>query len=61
MGKLAAETDATTAFALMRQSGITWYVQIGGEGPRFDPNRSLAAYATSNATVYRVEPGKPAG
>jgi hypothetical protein len=61
MGKLAAETDATTAFALMRQSGITWYVQIGGEGPRFDPNRSLAAYAISNATVYRVEPGKPAG
>lgn len=59
LGEVEAATDPATAFVLLRQMGVTWYIRVGPEGPRFDPNRSRTAYATANATVYRIEPDKP--
>ena len=61
MAEVEAASDRLTAFTLLQRMGVTWYVRIGGEGPRFDPDRSHAAFATGNVTVYRIEPGKPAG
>jgi hypothetical protein len=52
---IEAAADASSAFALMRQTGITWYISIGTGAPRFDPTATHAAFVAGEAFVYHVK------
>jgi hypothetical protein len=54
LDRIEKANDASTAFTLLRQIGVTWYVHIGADVPAFDPNKARAVFANGNAAVYRI-------
>jgi hypothetical protein len=46
--------DGEDVFRRLRKIGVKFLVVIGDHGPRFDSDRSQAAFKTDGATVYRI-------
>jgi hypothetical protein len=52
--RIAAAPQAAAALKELRSRGIAWYVVIGSEGPRWDPERRQAAFVERRVAVYAV-------
>ena len=46
--------SAAEALDELRELGIAWYVDIGWNGPPWDPRRQQAAFVEHNVAVYAV-------
>jgi hypothetical protein len=56
LNKIETADQADGAFLELRKIGIRFLVVLGDNGPRFDPDRSKAAFQTHGAAVYTVVP-----
>ena len=48
------ETRPRAALGRLGAKGVSWYVVTGGVGPRWDPDRQLAAFTQGKVAVYRI-------
>lgn len=53
LARVLDEQSASAALARLRERGIQWYVVAGSAGPRWDPERRHAAFATGEVAIYR--------
>lgn len=54
LAALEREPQAPAALARLASLGIRWYVVSGPSGPRWDPERRLAAFVDGSVAVYRT-------
>jgi hypothetical protein len=55
---VAAEESEPAALARLRELGVSWYVVVGQEGPRWDRGRDHAAFGAGEVAVYSTR-GSP--
>jgi hypothetical protein len=54
LGEIEAANDPDAAFLALRKIGVTFLVVRGPSGPRFDPDRSRAAFRGKDVAVYQI-------
>lgn len=56
LNQIETTDEADDALLTLRKIGVRFLVVLGKHGPRFDPDRSRAAFQTDGAAVYRITP-----
>jgi hypothetical protein len=52
LARIAEAQSASAALEQLRRLGISWYVVVGNEGPRWDPDRRRVAFVDGKVAVY---------